>query len=137
MKIIVTLKAIMPVQNIQSKDGSKNWRKQEFIATDNSNDQYPKDICFTLFGEDKIKLIEGFIAGNIIEVMFDIQSREYNERWYTSVDAWMIKPANEQAETTQKEAINAKATITPPRADDAKVEEQQPTQEDSIDDLPF
>ena len=135
MRAIVTLKAIMPKQTIQSNGNT--YTKQEFIATDNSNEKYPKDICFTLFGENRIKLLDGFIAGNIIEVMFDIQSREYNERWYTSIDAWMIKPANEQAETTQKEAINAKATITPPKAYNVKAEEQKPTQEGSTDDLPF
>ncbi|MBQ3679780.1 MAG: DUF3127 domain-containing protein [Paludibacteraceae bacterium] len=136
MKIIVTLKAILPLQTIQSNDGSKTYTKREFIATEKDS-KYPKDICFTLFGEDKVKMLDGFIAGNIIEVMFDIQSREYNERWYTSVDAWMIKPANEQTEATKKEAINTKATITPPKADNAKVEEQKPTQEGSTDDLPF
>ena len=135
MKAIVTLKAILPMQTIQSNGNT--YTKQEFIGTDNSNEKYPKDICFTLFGENRVKLLDGFIAGNIIEVMFDIQSREYNERWYTSVDAWMIKPANEQTEAAQKEAINAKATIMPPKADDVKAEEQKPTQEGSADDLPF
>lgn len=130
MKIIVTLKAILPLQTIQSKDGSKTYTKREFIATEKDS-KYPKDICFTLFGEDKVKMLDSFIAGNNLEVMFDIQSREFNGRYFTSVDVWNIKPAD--AAATPAAAPSA-ASITPPVSAQPVA---QPAEQSEKDDLPF
>ena len=127
MKIIVTLKAILPLQTIQSKDGSKTYTKREFIATEKDS-KYPKDICFTLFGEDKVKMLDGFIAGNNLEVMYDLQSREFNGRYFTSVDVWNIKPADAGAATPSA------ASITPPVSAQPVA---QPAEQSEKDDLPF
>lgn len=131
MKIIVTLKAILPLQTIQSKDGSKTYTKREFIATEKDS-KYPKDICFTLFGEDKVKMLDGFVAGNALEVMFDLQSREFNGRYFTSVDVWNIKPADAGA-ATPAPAPSA-ASITPPVSAQPVA---QPAEQSEKDDLPF
>lgn len=131
MKIIVTLKAILPLQTIQSKDGSKTYTKREFIATEKDS-KYPKDICFTLFGEDKVKMLDGFIAGNNLEVMFDLQSREFNGRYFTSVDVWNIKPAGAGAATPA--TTPSAASITPPVSAQPVA---QPAEQSEKDDLPF
>ncbi|MBF25070.1 MAG: hypothetical protein CMP49_00930 [Flavobacteriales bacterium] len=47
-------------------------------------------MCFQLFGEEKVKLIEQFQIGDNIEVFFNISSREYNGRYYHNIDAWKI-----------------------------------------------
>jgi hypothetical protein len=131
MKIIVTLKAILPLQTIQSKDGSKTYTKREFIATEKDS-KYPKDICFTLFGEDKVKMLDGFVAGNALEVMYDLQSREFNGRYFTSVDVWNIKPAGAIAATPA--ATPSAASITPPVSAQPVA---QPAEQSEKDDLPF
>jgi hypothetical protein len=69
------------------------WKKQEFIIE--TDEQYPKKICFTLFN-DKIGLIEGFNAGMEVEVSFNVESREYNGRWFHNINAWKIDRASEE-----------------------------------------
>lgn len=71
----------------------KEWNKQEFVIE--TDDQYPKKVCFTLFG-DKVNLIEGLTAGQDVEVSFNIESREYNGRWFHNVNAWKIEKAGDE-----------------------------------------
>ncbi len=78
------------VQILEEQSGSgKNgpWRKQEFILE--TQDQYPKKICITQWG-DKIDEFN-VQKGEELTAHVDIQSREYNGRWYTDVKAWKIE----------------------------------------------
>ena len=77
------------VENIESKEGKK-WIKQTFLIQTSA--EYNNKICFQLFGEEKIKLLENFTVGANIEVYFNISSREYNNRYYHNIDAWKITP---------------------------------------------
>ena len=68
---------ILPLKTGQSANGE--WRKQEFILETESN--YPKKICFMAWGE---KIDEFAIKqGETLKVSVDLESREYNGRWYT------------------------------------------------------
>ena len=49
--------------------------------------QYNPDICFKLFGEDKIQILSNINEGEEIEVFFNLSSREWNGKWFTSADA--------------------------------------------------
>ena len=72
----------------------KEWKKQEFVIE--TEEQYPRKICFTLFGE-KVSLIDGLSAGQEVEVSFNMESREYNGRWFHNINAWKIeKPETEE-----------------------------------------
>jgi Protein of unknown function (DUF3127). len=74
----------LPVQTGQGKNGT--WKKQEFILE--TFDTYPKKICIAVWG-DKIDL-SPFKPGDTVDVSFDVESREYNGRWYTDVKAWKV-----------------------------------------------
>jgi len=54
-----------------------------------TGDQYPKKVCFNLFN-DKIDQFPLAIDDQV-NVSFDVESREYNGRWYTTVRAWKIE----------------------------------------------
>ncbi|GAB4407388.1 MAG: DUF3127 domain-containing protein [Microscillaceae bacterium] len=75
-----------------SKAGN-NWRKQDFVIE--TMDQYPKKICFSLWG-DKIDMLREVREGEQLKVSFDVESREYNERWYTDLKAWRIEKVGAQ-----------------------------------------
>ena len=51
-----------------------------------TGDQYPKKVCFNFFG-DKIDQFP-LAIDDTVTVSFDLESREYNGRWFTSVRAW-------------------------------------------------
>lgn len=78
---------ILNVASGISKAG-KEWKKQEFVV-ETADDQFPKQVCFTLFN-DKISLLEGLNAGEEVNVSFSVESREFNGRWYHNINAWRI-----------------------------------------------
>lgn len=105
----------LPAQTGQGKNGP--WKKQEFILE--TGDTYPKKICIAVWG-DKIDL-GSFKPGDTVEVSFDVESREYNGRWYTDVKAWKVSGKQQAAgNTTYSAPVSSSNTSS---ADD--------------DDLPF
>ncbi len=75
---------LLGVQTGQGKNGT--WKKQEFILE--TGDTYPKKVCIAVWG-DKIDMSQ-FRIGDPVQVSFDVESREYNGRWYTDVKAWKV-----------------------------------------------
>ncbi len=119
LELTATLREILPVQSGSGRNGP--WQKQDFIVE--SGDKYPKKVCCTLWG-DKTNMLQGLQAGSELKVFFDVESREYNGRWYTDVKAWKIEPAG------QSSGGGAPSDDIPPPGDD-----DLPVHDD--DDLPF
>ncbi|MGQ8336173.1 DUF3127 domain-containing protein [Sunxiuqinia sp. A32] len=84
---------ILPVSTGVSKAG-KEWQKQEFVIE--TDDQYPKQVCFTLFN-DKVNLIDGLATETEVNVSFSVESREFNGRWYHNINAWRIDTVSAEA----------------------------------------
>lgn len=80
----------LPVQTGTSARGP--WSKQEFVI-EYQEGNYPTQVCMNVWGEDKVKDLERFNAGDSVKVSFNLSSREFKERWYTDVRAWRIEPA--------------------------------------------
>jgi len=85
MNITAKLTQLLPLQTGMSKNGQ--WRKQDIIVETDS--QYPKKICISIWG-DKIDEKQ-LIIGNILDISFDLESREFNNKWYTDIKAWKIE----------------------------------------------
>jgi hypothetical protein len=81
-KIILAL----PEQSGVSKAGNA-WKKREYVLE--TQETYPKKVHFDLFGDraDQYPLN----VGDEIVLSFDINSREFNGRWYTSVSGWKVE----------------------------------------------
>lgn len=77
---------IMPATSGMSKAG-KEWTKQEFVIE--TKDQYPKKVMMSVMGE-KVNELKKFAVGNDVKAALNIESREYNGRWYTDIRAWKI-----------------------------------------------
>lgn len=73
----------------QGKNGA--WVKQDFVLE--TEDQYPKKACFTAWG-DKTADLKTFSLGEKLRVTFSVESREYNDRWYTDLRAFRIDQTN-------------------------------------------
>lgn len=84
-----------------SKAGNQ-WRKQEYVLE--TLGQYPKKICFSLWGDriDQFSIQEG----EDLTVQIDLESREFNGRWYTEVRAWNVTRGFNSMEQPQAPAIN-------------------------------
>ena len=112
---------IMPTTTGTSKAG-KDWVKQEFVIE--TQETYPKKICISVMG-DKTQELKKFLAGNEVKVSLNLESREYNGKWYTNASAWRIEPAV--------------GGSTPPSTEDTFVADPEPTfsADGGSDDLPF
>tara|TARA_B100001250_G_scaffold369833_1_gene353575 strand:- start:63 stop:413 length:351 start_codon:yes stop_codon:yes gene_type:complete len=95
------------IENIENKEGKK-WIKQTFLIDIGS--EYNNRICFQLFGEEKVKLLEQYELGDKIEVFFNISSREYNNRYYHNIDAWRISHINDESPQNGEEKSEKETT---------------------------
>jgi len=75
----------LPKQTGNARNGS-TWEKQEYIIE--VPGQYPKKVCFNLWG-DKIGKFN-IQNGDDVTIAVDVESREYNGRWYTDIRAWNV-----------------------------------------------
>ena len=86
-----------------SGDGRNGrWEKQEFIIE--TDDQYPKKICISLWN-DKLPMLENIVDGDRIKVSVNIESREYNSRWYTDIRAWRIERDSDEGSIPPSEEL--------------------------------
>lgn len=86
---------ILPLQSGNTQKGE--WKKQEFVIE--TADQFPKKVCLSLWG-DKAELIKSISENEIINVQFNVESREYNQRWFTELRAWKIDKSGESSSST-------------------------------------
>lgn len=96
------IQSILKLESGVSKSG-KEWKKREFVVE--TEDQFPKTVCLTLFG-DKLNLIDGYKMGDAVQVDFNLESREFNGRWFHSINAWKIsgEPSTENSYTPEPDA---------------------------------
>ena len=89
MEIKGKLVQTLPVVTGQGKNGE--WKKQDIVLE--TEGTYPKKVCITVWG-DKVN-ISALAEGSMLNASIDIESREYNGKWYTNVTAWKVETAND------------------------------------------
>lgn len=86
---------ILPEENGTSARGT--WKKLDFVI-ETVEEQYPKKIAFTLFN-DKTSLLSGINQGAKVKVGFNVESREYNGKYFHNINAWKIETLSQPAST--------------------------------------
>jgi hypothetical protein len=134
------------VQKLQEEGGTsastgKNWRKQSFVL-ETLDAQYPKKICFTLWG-DKVEILNSIADNTIVTVFFDVESREYMNKWYSDIKAYRIdingNPVGGQTQNTQQNSNTQNNNTAAPRQEPKKFTPatDEFAQDTKTDDLPF
>jgi len=92
-----TVKELLEVQSGTSKAG-KDWKKQVFIVSNNEGYEGKEQIfAFEMFGTEKVDNLSKYNkVGDKVEVSFNIQTNEYNGKYYTSLQAWKVMSATPQ-----------------------------------------
>lgn len=85
LKITGEVINVLEEESGQGRNGT--WRKRAFVLK--TPGEYPKQVCIIQWGDsiDKFPVQ----SGETVTAHIDIQSREYNGRWYTDVKAWRIE----------------------------------------------
>jgi hypothetical protein len=129
LELIGKLVKLLPVQSGTSARGA--WSKQDFIIE--TQEQYPKKVCVSAWGE-RVNELSGMAEGEMLKVSFSVESREFNERWYTDVRAWRIEkqqPAVAAATPAPQQTAPGVVPPPPPAEDPFGASQQE------ADDLPF
>ena len=140
MEVVGKIIQVLPAQEGVGRNGNP-WKVQPYVLE--TFDQYPRKVHFEVFGEDKIKN-NPCAVDQIVTVSFDIESREFNGRWYTSIRAYRIV----QGDVTQGAAAPvapAAAPVAAAPAQPAAAPAEAPVNVDPFDasagdgtsDLPF
>lgn len=85
MKIKAKLLSRLPVVKGTSTKG--DWKKADAIFE--TLEQYPRKVCIS-FWNDQIKELDPSKVGKQAEIDINIESREYNGKWYTELKAYKI-----------------------------------------------
>ena len=94
MEITGKIIQVLPEQGGVSRTSGKEWKMQAYVLE--TQEQYPRKVHFEIFGDDRIKA-NPCRVDDIVTVSFDLESREFNGRWYTSVRAWKVEQGEQEA----------------------------------------
>lgn len=127
--------AILEPQSFTSKKDGNVYITTVFVIE--TQGQYPKKVAFKVMGEDRFKGMQ-IVVGHNYNVSFDVESREWQGKWFTECSAWKAICIDGQNANTQQAqtaspapAAAAPAPAAPSGGDGTGGESEQK------DDLPF
>lgn len=126
MEVTGKLIAAMPTQSGVSQRSGNPWMSREYVIE--IPGQYPKKMCFKVFGEDRLKQFN-LRKDETVTVQFDIDAHEYNGRWFNEIQAYNVLRPQQAAPAPAAQPQN-NAPFPPPQSD-------QDDAGGSADDLPF
>ena len=132
LELVGKLIKTLPEVTGQSQKGA--WQKQEFVVE--TTDQFPKKVCVSLWG-DKVAELKQFAPGDMLKLSLNLESREYNEKWYTEARVWRIEAADGSEGSSSGQAQSAPAAGKPRAAQPTAVPFNSSFDDDNSGDLPF
>ena len=88
MEITGRLIQILPEVEGESQRG--HWIRGGFVIE--TDGDYPRKVAFTAFGEERVAMVKNIPMGQLVQVTFTPESREFNEKWYTDLRCSNIQP---------------------------------------------
>jgi single-strand DNA-binding protein len=104
-----TIKGILH-KIFETEQKTESFSSREFVI-ETLDEKYPQFIKFQLT-QDRCGLIDNFKEGEEITVHFDLRGREWNEKYFTNLNAWRI----EGAEQTATEVVSSEDAPLPDKA---------------------
>lgn len=117
---------------------NKGFKKREFVVE--TSGKFPQKILFQTV-QDKVDMLDSFNVDDTVTVSFEVKGREWNGKYFNSLEAWRIiaekRAADKEEEANMDpfddpELFPEKATKPISRTELEDVPEQDPD-----DDLPF
>jgi len=114
-------------KKFETENKTDTFQVRDFVIEINSGN-YPQFIKFQLT-QDRCAIVDPFDEGDQINVHFDLRGREWNEKYFTNLNAWRV-------EKTEKTSSNDKEPTSPADETSFPSESDAPVVE-ANDDLPF
>lgn len=119
--------AVLEPRGGVSKNTGNKWLVQTYVIE--THDQYPKRMAFEVFGEDKIKQFN-IQMGEELNVSFDIDARQWQDKWFNQIRAWKVDRVNAESPVPQNDPFGGQTQVVPSSPVDF-------SDTDKTDDLPF
>ena len=88
MELTGKIIAVLPAKGGVAKTTGNEWKAQEYVVE--NHDQYPRKMCFEVFGADKIDQFN-IQLGEELNVFFDIDCNQWQDRWFNRIRAWKVE----------------------------------------------
>lgn len=92
-----------------SKSSGKEFKYFTFIGE--TIEQYPRKIAFEAFGDNRISNCQ-VKENEVYNVSFDVESREFNGRWFTKASAWKTELVSSSAIGEQQQTHHTEEAKT-------------------------
>ncbi len=86
----ITGRLIQLLPDVEGESQRGHWVKGGFVIE--TDGEYPRKVAFITFGEERVAMAKNIPMGSPVQVTFNAESREFNERWYTDLRASRIQP---------------------------------------------
>lgn len=128
---------MLPVQSGVSQRTGQQWMRQT-VKLEHESGQYPKSIVFDVSGSHIEECNLG--RGEVVTVHLNINAREYNGRWFNSIECWKVERDGQQ-QGTQQPAQAQRPPYNPQQAQPRQQAQQQQASAQApgapADNLPF
>jgi len=131
MALEIIGKLIQLNPEVKGTSARGDWKKREMIIE--TIEQYPKKVCVSCFGE-RADQIANYQPGTELRIAFNLESREFNSRWYTDVRAWRIDLSTGASSSYSGNSAGSNYNQPAPSYNDAS---SMPPPSQANDDLPF
>lgn len=97
LEVTVKIVNIFPVQKFNSSKGE--FVKHSFLGE--TQEQYSKKILFTVMGDERYAKLGGLVVGGVYSISFNVDSHEWNGKYFTDIIPWRAVPFGSNAQQPQ------------------------------------
>lgn len=97
MSITIQGTFINALPTVEGEGARGHWIRGGFVIE--YGEEYPRKVAFSCFGETKVQQANSIPAGQPLQVSFNLESREFNGRYYTELNVThiLLLPAQQPA----------------------------------------
>ena len=106
---------------------TESFKAREFVIE--TQGEYPQFVKFQLT-QDRCDLIENYKEGDGLKVHFDVRGREWQGKYFTSLNAWKIEAEGDMSQPASDE--NFSQDVPQASAPESNIDSRE-----DLDDLPF
>ena len=88
--------------------GTSSFRTREFVIE--TMETYPQFVKFQSV-QDKCDLLNQFQEGEIIKVSFDLRGRQWQDKYFTNLNAWRIEKSSNSSSPSAAPSGNASGSF--------------------------
>ena len=125
MEITVKIEKILEPQSFVSRTNGNTYVTHVFVG-ETTNTQYPKMVAFKVMGNDRMANM-AIVVGGTYNVSFDVESREWQGKYFTECQAWRAVRVDNQPQQ------QASAPAPQPQP----IAQQANNNNNNADDVPF